>query len=512
MTSTTSVGATTGSSEPVAPTPSGPTPTAERGHRSLTGRMGTSSLVLTVLAFSAPLAVVNGFIPLTIMFNGVGASFAFVIVTAVLLLFAVGYVTMTKNVPKPGDFYSFISTGLGKVTGLGAAWLAVTAYLVMLAGVYAQLGITVDGLITSFGGPHTSWLIWAIGGWLLVSVLGYFHIELSAKILSVAMALEVSIVMIYNIAVLLRGGDGGTTGLSLTPLSPFEFAKGDMGVTLLFGVLVFLGFESTALFRDEVRKPNKTIPRATYIAVIFVGVLYTLSCYSLTTAYGSKAVEVATNSPESMFADSIGHYVAPAFTQIAFVFVSTSIFAALLSIHNVLARYIHNLGHDQALPSYLGKVHPRHQSPHRASLVAAALVALMLAPFVLAGLDGTTLYAELTGLSSVGVLTLMAMVSLAVIIWFARTGIPQGANRFKVFIAPGIACVSLTATVVMALTKFNLVVGGDTPTQNLWLISIPLAGLAIGVMLALFFKHGRRNHIYHRLGRETREIDIHTED
>lgn len=87
----------------------------------LEGRMGGVSLALTVLAFSAPLSVVSGYIPFTIVFNGMGAPFAFVLATAILLLFSVGYVTMAKWLPRPGAFYAFISTGLGKATGLGAA-------------------------------------------------------------------------------------------------------------------------------------------------------------------------------------------------------------------------------------------------------------------------------------------------------------------------------------------------------------------------------------------------------
>jgi amino acid transporter len=280
-----------------------------------------------------------------------------------------------------------------------------------------------------------------------------------------------------------------------------------VGVTLLFGVLVFLGFESTALYRDEVRQPNRTIPRATYIAVLFVGVLYTLSCYTLTSAYGSKAVHVATATPASMFPDSIGHYVAPVFTQLSFLFVTTSVLAALLSIHNVLARYLHNLGYDRAIAPYFAAVHERHGSPFRASALAAVLCALVLGAFALGGNDGVALYAELTGLASVGVLVLMAAVSLAVIVWFARKGVPEGENWFKVFLAPGLAGLSLAGTVVLALVKFNLVVGGNTPGQNMWLISIPLAGLAIGLGLALFYRF-RRQDVYDGLGRDTRVVEL----
>ncbi|WP_413098442.1 APC family permease [Streptomyces sp. Inha503] len=464
--------------------------------------MGTRALALTVLAFSAPISVVSAYIPYSISFGGKGAAFAFAVATVTLLLFAVGYVAMTKHVPKPGDFYSFISAGLGKVIGLGAALLAVTTYVVLLAGVYAQLGVTLQNLLVSLDGPNTPWLVWAALGWVVVSTLGYFHIELSAKILSVAMVLEVVVVMAYNIAVLIKGGPNG---LVSQPLSPTEFAKGDVGVAMLFAIMLFLGFEATALFRDEVRDPNKTIPQATYTAVIFVGSLYLLSCYTLMSAYGSKAVSVATSAPATMFPDSIGRYVAPAFTQLSYVFVTTSVLAALLAIHNVVARYLHNLSCDRALPVYLAGVHRRHGSPYRASTLAAVVTAVVLLAFVVAGSRGASLYAELTGLGSAGILLLMTMVSLAVIAWFGRTGVPAGENRFKVFIAPGIAVAALGGTVFLALTHFELIVGG-APGQNLWLVGIPLVGLFVGLALAVYFRICR-HHVYVRLGRADRVID-----
>ena len=175
----------------------------------LTGRMGVASLALSVLAFSAPMAVVSGFIPFTILFDGVGATFGFVLTTVLLILFAIGYVTMAKHVPKPGDFYAFISSGLGKVVGLGCAFLAVISYVVVLAGTYAFLGISVSSLITSLHGPDTSWWIWTVIAWVVVSTLGYFHIELSAKVLSFSLVAEVLVVMIFNVFVLAKGGAEG---------------------------------------------------------------------------------------------------------------------------------------------------------------------------------------------------------------------------------------------------------------------------------------------------------------
>lgn len=463
----------------------------------LSGRMGVSSLMLTVLAFSAPIAAVAGFIPFCIQFGGPGASLIFAVATVSLLLFAVGYVTMTKHLPRPGSFYAFISAGLGKVTGLGSAFLAVVSYLLMLGGCFPFIGMTLTELITSMGGPETPWWLWTIIAWALVSVLCYFHIEVSAKILSVAMVLEVAIVVIFNAAVLLHGG--GPDGFTAAPFNPASLSQGDIGVGLLFAIMIFLGFEATAVFRDEVRDPGTTIPRATYGAVAFVGVLYTVSCYLLTTAYGSNAVQAATDDPKMMFPSAIGHLAAGFFTQLTFMMIITSELAAAISVHNVASRYFYNLGHDKALPPFFAKVHPRHHSPARASVAVAIVVAALLIPLSIANPEGEGLDAQLFGLGTVGILTLMALVSFAVIVWFSRRGIPADANIFKCYIAPALAILTLGATVILSVLHFDLVVGGE-PGQNLGLLIVLAASLVIGAGLALYFRSARPL-IFARLGR-----------
>jgi len=468
----------------------------------LTGRMGAGSLALTVLAFSAPLAVVCGMIPQTLIYGGQGATFAFLAATVILMFFAVGFVAMAKHVPKPGDFYAFISSGLGNTTGLAAAFLSVVSYITVFAGACAFLGVATNGLLTSVGIGAPPWWVWSIIGWAVVGTLGYFHIDLSAKILSIAMVFEVVLVMAFNIAVAVRGG---AEGYALAPVSPTEFARGDIGIVMLFAIMVFLGFEATALFRDEVRDPNRTIPRATYGAVLFVGVLYALSCYMMTTAFGSKAVDVALEAPADMFPNAIGEFITPAFTQITFFFVITSQLASLIAIHNVLSRYVHNLGCDGALPVYLSTVHERHGSPHRASIAITVLVAIIIAPFVIANVSGDSLYGRLIGVGSVGLLVLMTAVCAAVIVWFARTGIPEGENRFKVFVAPAVAGLALAVTVVLAVKNFELVSGGQ-PGENTGLLIFLALFAAAGALLAVYFRFAKP-HIYAALGRASRAYE-----
>lgn len=461
----------------------------------LTGKMSAASLTLTVLAFSAPMAVVTGFIPFTILFGGEGATFAFVLVTILLLVFSVGYIAMTKHLPKPGAFYSFITAGLGKGAGLGSAYLAIVSYIAVLVGSYAFLGLCVSGLVTSLNGPDIPWWVWTIAGWAIVSTLGYFHIEVSAKILSIAMVGEVILVMIFNVFVLAKGG---AEGLSAAPFTPGALMGGDVPVTMLFCILVFMGFEATALFRDEVRTPNKTIPRATYGAVLFVGVLYIISAYALTSAYGSKAQEVATNAPAAMFPDAIGAFVAPVFTELAFIFVITSLVAALISIHNVVARYVYNLAYDRALPVYLSKIHVRHHSPHRASTAVGVGAGLVILFLILTGADSAKVYGQLSGLGSVGIIFLMGAVSLSVVVWFRTKAKLSGENTFKTIIAPLVSLLAFAFTVVFALFHFELIVGG-APGENIGLAVILAATFLAGIALTLYFRFAKP-HLYAGLG------------
>src|SRR5262245_52222663 len=112
-------------------------PDVKRSQTRLSGHLGTTSLVLSVLAFSAPVVTVSGYIAFAIGFAGEAAPLALVVATVVLVIFSVGYTTMTKHIHRPGAFYAYISLGLGKVPGVGAAYLASISYILIQVGVYA---------------------------------------------------------------------------------------------------------------------------------------------------------------------------------------------------------------------------------------------------------------------------------------------------------------------------------------------------------------------------------------
>ncbi|MFD5228798.1 APC family permease [Streptomyces qaidamensis] len=471
--------------------------TTDRG--ALRGRVGVLELVLTVLAFSAPMVVVSGVTPFVIIFGGAGAPVAFAIVTVLLLVFAVGYTTMTRYLPNPGAFYAYITAGLGRVLGLGASFLALFAYLVLGVGTYVFFAVVAKGLVEGvLMGPVLPWYLYALACAALTGLLGYLRIDLSVKTLSIVMVCEILIVMIFDVAVL---GDGGPGGRTLEPFTWGAFNSGAVGLALLFAATCFLGFEATAVFREEVKDPRRTIPRATYLAVLCIGIFYVLAAWLLIVAYGTADVsEVAGTNFAGMFSEAIQSYVGTWASHVVTVLVVTSAFAAVLSVQNILARYVYSLGVDRVLPPALSTVHPRHGSPSVSSVTVTAVKVLILLVLAVAADDTAAVYGQFGGTGGFAVLVLMFLTSVSVVVFFWRRRDIVDVSLWHRFIAPALGAIGLGAVLWLAVTNFTTMTGGSMAVAVGFQVAVWAVFLA-GVVLALVYR-SRRPDVYARIGRQ----------
>lgn len=472
--------------------------TAGGGAERLEGRMGVAQLVFTVLAFNGPLAGVAGYLAFVIFFNGVGAPLMALAGGLIVLLFAVGFTTMSRYLPNPGAFYSYITAGLGRVVGLGAALLAIVTYLLVLIGVYAFFGIVADALVSgTLGGPAIAWYWYAIVALAACAFLGYRNIELSAKVLLIALSIEIVIVLVFNAAVLI---DGGPQGRSLTPFTWEAATSNNVGISLLFAASLFLGFEATAIFREEAKNPDKTVPRATYVAILAVVTLYVLTLWAMITAFGvDEAAQTAQADPAAMFTTAMSDYVGQVSVDIVAVLLVSSVFAALLSIGNVVSRYLYSLGADGVLPRPLGRAHPRFASPHLASNAASVLVLLAFVPFVLADADPALLYGRLAGVGGFGVIVLELLTTFAVIAFFRKEEYRGKATVWHTVIAPVLAAVGLGGVVLLALVNFSTLTGSSGSLAVLLQVLI-WGSLVLGMALAVVYR-AKRPAVYERIGR-----------
>src|SRR4051812_46048415 len=136
-----------------------------------------------ILAGVAPLTVTAGVVPTAYAVTGLtSVPAAFLVVAVVLGIFAVGYVAMARRIPNSGAFYAFISQGLGKPAGVGAALVAVAAYNLLQVGLYGMIGPFLASYAKDNFDVDAPWGVWAFGAWALVTVLGLLRVDLSSKL------------------------------------------------------------------------------------------------------------------------------------------------------------------------------------------------------------------------------------------------------------------------------------------------------------------------------------------
>lgn len=445
-------------------------------NRHLRGNLGTASIVLMVVAAAAPLSTVGGNVPIGLtLAQNVGMPVAFLVAGVIFLLFAASFVAMSKYVRDAGAFYAYIEKGIGHLAGGGAAALALPAYMATLIGVAAYDGVILASLIEAFGGPNVPW--WLLTGIVLVIIawLGYRDIELSAKILGIFLVSEVAILVVLDLVIVLRGGESGITGDSFAP----EGLAGGVGIALLYALWGFVGVEATAVFRDEARNPDTTVPRATYWAVGIVATFYAFSSWALIEGNGGKAaVKVAEANPDNFMVGTAKKYLGVVGQDLTNLLWFVSVFACALAFHNIASRYLFVLGRTRAIPKRFGDVNPRFGAPSNASIAVSILTIVILAVLALLGLDPVVdIFGPLGGLGILWLAILWLLTSVAVTIFFARMG-----GRPGVLVVASLSVITLLAALFLIVRNLTMVVGGSTTLAVIFGL-LPVVVFAVGMLL-----------------------------
>ncbi|MBT2266049.1 APC family permease [Rhodococcus erythropolis] len=460
-------------------------------------QMGTKSLMLVVLAYMSPITAVAGYVPLAIGYgNGLGAPLMFVAVGIVMLFFSVGFSAMVRNIPRPGAFYAYISAGLGRRVGLGAGYLAAANYIVGGASFFFFGGITVHGLMLSSFNIDVPWWAYALFFLVIVSVFSYRGMQFNVRILVPVVLVELALVAAFNIGTLIRGGP---TGYATDVFTWEAFTSGPIAVAALFVLALFAGWETTAVYREEVHNPDRAIPRATYLLAAFVSLFYGLVAWCLIIALGTdKAVEATAADPAGSFSTAIAHSLGGASGQILTVLIITSIIACELSIANASSRYLYSFSVDKMIPHGFSKVHDRLGSPHRAAVLNIAIMVIAALVMFIVSRDPVEIYVAATGVLMFAFEALMLLMSIAVVVYFRRNR-GTGEPLWKVVIAPIVSSCIFACLLYVSAINSDLILGERTTLVPV-LFALVAVFFIVGFGYASFLAN-RRPADFHRIGR-----------
>lgn len=464
--------------------------TTEQSLRS--GAVGAPAIAFFVIAAAAPLTCVMGITPLLIGHGvGMSAPLVYVLIGLVLLLFAVGYVAMSRRIRNAGSMYAYIAQGLGPSWGAGASFVALAAYFCSIITLLGFFGYVANNLILEATGVDIPWYLLCIAAIVICVALGRSNLEVGAKVLGLLLIAELSILLILAVAVIFTGGAEGVTVDSWNPAG--LFGPG-LGVSLAFGYASYIGFEQTAIYSEEAKDPKRSVKRATIGAVIFTSLFYALMTWVMVLAYGrSEAMQVALQDPGNMVVTAASDYLGQGVVWVIQVLVVTGSFAAVLSFHNAISRYFFSLGREKVLPKSLGYVREVAQSPHRGSMTVGAVnVVLLLALFALGADPYLDIFTWGAAASTVGFVSLQALCSWAIVMYFRRHKSTED-GLWTTAIAPLLATLVLGAGVVLIVTNFGNLVGGEVGAAPFIVALLYLGMGVIGFVVAERMKRKRRN-------------------
>ena len=461
-------------------------------------RLGVPSVVFFGVAGAAPLTVIIGSISaIYAIIGNTAVPVVYLVVAGILSIFTVGFVAMSRHIVNSGAFYSYISHGLGRGIGVGAAFVALPAYSLMQIGLFGLFGSAASDILAALG-FKVSWIAAALVAWAVVAVLGLLWVDLSGKVLAILLVAEISVVLIYDLVMIANpaGGD-----VNFSTLSPAPMFSPDVGPMLVLAIAGFVGFEATVVLSEEAKDPKKTIARATHLAVILAGLLCGLSAWAMSVSTGPNLI-VATaqeHRTDLVFA-LVAPHIPAILVDIGYILFLTSVFAALLAFHAAVARYQFALGREGVLPAAWGKTHPRTGAPQMGSVTQSVLALGVLCAYAAAGAEPLVyVFAWLTTIGGLGVLMLMWAASFAVIAFFVRNRGLE--NAWRAQIAPFTAFLLLSAVLGVTVIGFGelLQVDGDSPFQ--WLIPVGYCVVAVvGIVWALVMRAARPE-AYEAIGR-----------
>ncbi len=467
------------------------------------GRLGVIGIVFFVVAAAAPLVGMTGAVPIAIVLgNGAAAPGAYLVVGLTLILFSVGYAAMSQRVTNAGAFFAYIGAGLGKHLSSASAFVSILAYVAIQLGIYGFFG----GLISAQIGL-LPWWAFSLIAWAIVTLLSLLSVDVGAKFLGGLMLLELSSLVITSVAILIQGGPEGLNfAASFSPGAIIAGGlAGSAGIAFAFAFASFIGFEATAIYGEESKDPKKIVPRATYLAVGVITVLFALTAFAMVTGMGASTVVQKTAEystvggvpladPAAVLFALATQYIGPWMATVMGILVLSSLFAGLLAFQNAASRYLFALGRGGVLPKALSHVNGRG-APSTASLVTSVVSGLVIAVFAVFRLDPVlNLFYWFSGLAVVAIVLIEILVCIAVVVFFRRSKGTE--NVFQTTIAPILAAIGLVLGEYLLMSRFGLLAGtvaeGVDPTVTAWglstvgwvLVALPFALLLAGYIVS----------------------------
>lgn len=343
---------------------------------------------------------------------------------------AVSSAQLAAAYPTSGGSYIYGREQLGPWWGFLAGW----SFVVGKTASCAAMALTFAAYAAPAGWDRPV----AVAATLAVAAVNYRGITRSVGVTRILVALVLAALAVVMAAGLMGGNPNAArlAGWEAPPLGPYGVLQ---SAGLLF--FAFAGYARIATLGEEVREPEKVIPRAILGALGIAVVLYAGIAVTALLTLGPSDLAEAPAPLAAVVAASSWQWAGP----VVRVGAAAAALGALLALLAGVGRTGLAMARHRDLPSWLDAVHPRHRVPHHADLAVAAIVC---------GLVLTVDVRSAIGFSSFGVLLYYLVANVSA--WTQSGNRRRSPRSVQVLGAAG--CLLLAATLPVSAVLAGVLV------------------------------------------------------
>lgn len=467
----------------------GPDQTREAGYERLGPKqLSLLDVVAQSVGFMGPVFSAAFLIPLIagiISASGKGAGIAspLAVVLASVGVLALGWIVAAyaKRIHAAGSLYDYVSNGFGRQVGAAAGWLYYGGTTMLAAGIVVLIGGFVhDTLEAEFAtGVMPGWL-WSLAVAAGLALTLWRGVRISTRLQLVLALASAAVVGVFCLYVIARVGSGN----SLMAFNPANATDGWSGLLfgVLYGVLIFVGFETAANLGEEAREPRKAIPVAVLLTTAVVAVFYVIVAYAQVAGFGFSLEVLSGAAAAPLFAlgsPEGGGYGSTWIVRLLELVVLLDMLAVALGASVASTRGVFAMARDRRIPAPLASVSRRRGTPTGAITFLVAVMVMLVAVdelwTSLFALPGTPHYFALfSWASTFGAFALMVVYLLLAL--GALRGL-RGANRLPLTVAALVGIAITGGAIFGAFYKVT------SPT--VWAPVFALAWLGVGAVVTL---------------------------
>ncbi len=395
---------------------------------------------------------------------------------------------LSRAMPVEGGSYQWVKQGLSPFAGYMAGW-SLTVYAI---SAFAPTGSMLANGFAWVAGPRGAWmaaskpfaLILTLGFCLLAYFVNLRGLHLAKWLSGVSSVLwfATSLVLLYLlikawiIAAPLAHASFSFAWPSFSVLTVIVLAKMSIGA--------LGGFDTSAVFAEECRKPENDVARSVLIAAPLIAFMYILGTASLLAYTSPSDIDLAAPVQQLMHAGFGSGGWATALTWVAVGTFSIAVIASLVVFLGMVARLPMVAGWDGLLPGWWSELHPVYRTPSKA--IGAVTVSIMI--IAVLSLWGAGNQEAVQAAASVGVASLCIMYMLLFgVVGFgfrSRSDRPGLGLRLGALAAFSVALVSFV---------FQIVPLGEVASPALFAVKVIVAICATsGVGAYLYWRGAQR--------------------